>query len=277
MRMNCNTQALLILFFLSLITFNLSAQGDLLIFPKRIVFEGTRNRVQTLNLNNSGTETTTYRISYIEIKMDVDGKFQKITEPDSLQYFASPYLRFFPRSITLAPKETQVIKIQLTKTGELQPGEYRSHLYIQALPKEDALESPKKGKTEGIKINLTPIYGISIANIIRVGNPNAEVTIENTSFEKFKGSIPIVSMDFRRKGNASVYGDIIVKHISPDGKETEVAKMKGFAVYTPGSLRKTRIKLLAPEEINYNSGTLKISYYSQKKPKEKFAEATLDL
>lgn len=276
MRLNFNA-TLITLLFLNLGSLTVSAQGDLLIFPKRVVFEGTRNRVQNLHLNNSGSDTTTYRISYIEIKMNEEGKFTKIQKPDSLQNFASPFLRFYPRSITLAPKETQVIKIQLTKTNELQPGEYRSHLYIQALPKKEILKSPEQHKSDGIKINLAPIYGISIANIIRVGNLGSEVTIENVRFEKFNDSIPIISMDFIRKGNASVYGDIKVTHISPDGKETEVAKMKGFAVYTPGTVRRTRIKLSGSEDTDYTQGSLKVSFNSQKKPKEQFATALLEL
>src|SRR5680860_1671781 len=65
--------------FFSLFASPLFAQGDLLIFPKRIVFEGTQERVQTLHLTNAGKETATYKISYIQARMTDEGKFENIT------------------------------------------------------------------------------------------------------------------------------------------------------------------------------------------------------
>ena len=67
-------------------------------------------------------------------------------QPDSGQQFADKYLRFFPRRVTLAPNESQMVKLQMVKTNELQPGEYRSHLYFRAVPKEQPLgeSDPKK-------------------------------------------------------------------------------------------------------------------------------------
>ena len=44
------------------------AQGDLLIFPKRIVFEG-RNRMEQITLANSGVDSATYNISFVEYRM----------------------------------------------------------------------------------------------------------------------------------------------------------------------------------------------------------------
>src|SRR4051812_12766425 len=105
------------------------AQGDLLISPLRIVFEGSK-KSQEINLANVGKDTATYVISVKDIRMNEDGSFDEITVPDSGQLFAGPYLRFFPRKVTLAPNEAQVVKIQLIKTNELTTGEYRSHLYF---------------------------------------------------------------------------------------------------------------------------------------------------
>lgn len=254
------------------------AQGDLLIYPKRLSFEGTQNRVQIVNLNNKGKDSTTYKISFIENRMNEDGKFEIIETPDPKQLFASPYLRFYPRTITLAPNETQVIKVQLIKTGELETGEYRSHLYFQPVLKPKALEKSEPAvNPEGISLLIEPVYGISIASIIRIGEPKAEVNLTNLAFEKFNGEIPIVSMNFHRKGNASVYGDIKVHHISANGKKTSVCDSKGFAVYTPGNLRKVRLKLSAIDGVNYEQGKLVVTYTSQGSKKEVYTEAVLQL
>jgi P pilus assembly chaperone PapD len=117
-----------------------SAQGNLLITPMRVVFEGQK-KIQELNLANTGNDTARYMISLIEIRMNSNGTFERISEPDSGQLFASKFLRFFPRSVILAPGEAQLIKVQLTKTGQLRDGEYRSHIYFRAVPDTKAREN----------------------------------------------------------------------------------------------------------------------------------------
>jgi P pilus assembly chaperone PapD len=69
------------------------AQGDLLITPRRVVFEGSK-RSMDLNLANTGQDTAVYAISLIQIRMKEDGGFETITEPDPGQRFADRYLRF---------------------------------------------------------------------------------------------------------------------------------------------------------------------------------------
>ena len=76
------------------------AQGNLLVTPKRVVFEGNK-RSEELNLANIGKDTATYIISFIQIRMKEDGMFERITQPDPEQNFADKNLRFFPRTVTL--------------------------------------------------------------------------------------------------------------------------------------------------------------------------------
>jgi hypothetical protein len=266
---------LILLLFLS-ISHSVMAQGDLLIFPKRITFEGIQNRTQNINLTNIGKDTATYKLSYNQIKMDQDGKFISIEEPESDQHFASPYLRFYPRMITLAPNESQIVKIQLIKTNELQQGEYRSHLYFRAVPKNKVLDKDPTHKSDGLSINLTPVYGLSIANIITIGEANTTVLLSNLLFSKSQDGISTLSLDFNRSGNRSCYGDIQVNHISPEGITTSAATIKGFAVYTPGNLRRTTIKLSTTTKTDYTKGQLQVIYSAQE-PSIKYAEATLRL
>ena len=89
---------------------HLWAQGDLLIFPKRVVFEGKKN-VEQLTLANTGKDTATYNISFLEYRMTEEGQFEALIEPDSGQNFATSYLRVFPRKVVLAPNESQTVKV----------------------------------------------------------------------------------------------------------------------------------------------------------------------
>jgi hypothetical protein len=267
--------SLLLLLFLSF-SCPIIAQGNLMIFPKRISFDGIQNRMQIINLSNVGKDTATYKMSYNQIKMDENGKFISIEEPEPNQRFASPYLRFYPRTITLAPNGSQTVKIQLIKTNELQQGEYRSHLYFRAVPKNKVLgkEEPTH-KPDGLNISLKPVFGISIANIITTGETYVAVTLSNLEIQHSEQEI-ILSLDFNRSGNSSCYGDIQVNHISATGNITSAATLKGFAVYAPGNLRRTKIQLITTANIDYTKGQLQVIYSTQDKS-IKYAEASLRL
>ena len=151
------------------------AQGNLLITPRRVVFEGTK-KSQELNLANTGKDTAKYNVSIVQYRMKEDGSFQEITVPDEGQNFADKFIRFFPRSVTLAPNEAQVVKMQLIKTDQLKPGEYRSHIYFRAVPKQTALGTEEKLKdSTAIGVKLVPIFGITIPVIIKSGESTAKV------------------------------------------------------------------------------------------------------
>ena len=95
---------LLILIIVQLgISLNTMAQGDLMVTPSRVVFEGNKQKEQ-LNLLNMGQDTATYTISFVQRSMKEDGSFVTIEQPDSVQMFSDPYLRIFPRQVTWAPR-----------------------------------------------------------------------------------------------------------------------------------------------------------------------------
>ncbi|MBV5311861.1 MAG: hypothetical protein JZU47_01120 [Prolixibacteraceae bacterium] len=253
-------------------------QGNLLITPRRVVFEGSI-KTQELNLANTGKDTARYNVSIIQYRMNEDGSFVEITEPDPGQNFADKNIRFFPRSVTLAPNEAQVVKMQLTKTNTLTPGEYRSHVYFRAVPMEKALgdEETRKDST-GISVQLIPIFGITIPVIIRVGESTTKVTLNDLAVEMVNDTLPRLKMTFNRSGNMSVYGDISVKYTSPDGKVTEVGIVKGIAVYTPNALRRFQLDLKKVPEVDYRKGSLTVEYTTQSDVKsEKLAKAELTL
>ena len=54
---------------------DLFAQGNLLITPRRVVFEGNK-RTFDLSLANTGQDTAIYAISVIQIKMTDEGGFE---------------------------------------------------------------------------------------------------------------------------------------------------------------------------------------------------------
>lgn len=257
---------------------NANAQGNLLITPRRVVFEGSKQS-QELTLANTGVDTAMYTVSFVQYRMTENGGFEQIELPDEGQLFADKFLRFFPRTVTLPPNGSQVIRMQYRKTSEIANAEYRTHLYFRAVPKETLLgedDSPKDSTAIGVK--LIPIFGISIPVIVRNGELNAKVDLTNVSLDTKSDTVPNLAVTFERSGNKSVYGDLQATWVSDQGVEIEVGIVRGIAVYTPNRLRKFTMQLRNLPGVDYSKGRLLIKFQAQNDAKaEVFAETELKL
>ena len=255
-----------------------NAQGNLLITPRRVVFEGNK-RTMDLNLANTGSDSARFNISIVQYRMKEDGSFEVITTPDAGQNFADKYIRFFPRSVMLGPSETQVVKMQLSRTEGLPAGEYRSHVYFRAVPRETALGiADTKKDTTSIGVKLTPIFGITIPVIFKIGESTTKTNLSDVKLELVNDTINRLNLVFNRTGNMSVYGDVQVDYIPAQGKPIPVGTVKGIAVYTPNPKRVFKMDLQKKPGVNFHQGSLHIAFSAQSDTKpEKFAEAELTL
>lgn len=248
--------------FMQFISITGSAQGDLLITPRRVVFDENRQR-QEITLANTGQDTASYSISFVQYDMTEDGSFKAVTEPRPGQMFADEYLRFFPRSVTLAPNESQIIRMQVRRRPGMKEGEYRSHMYFRSDPREQPLgEEEMASDSSGIDIRLTPVFGITIPVIIRVGNVSASVNLTDIELQQFPDNDPLLHLTFQREGNRSVYGDLTVDYVSPEENTVNVGRVRGIAVYTPNSRRTFSLRLSTPEGVDYSRGKLLVRYSS---------------
>jgi hypothetical protein len=269
---------LVLILFILLASLNVDAQGNLLVTPRRVVFDGTKRSVD-LNLANIGKDTATYAISLVQIRMKEDGGFDIITAPEPGQNFADQNIRFFPRSVVLPPGEAQVVKVQLLRTTQLAPGEYRSHFYFRSVPKTDPLGEEKViTDSNSISVRLTPVFGITIPAIIRVGESTTKVTLSDLMLEIAADGNPVLKLVFNRTGNFSVYGDLAVDHVSSQGIVTRVGAANGVAVYTPNTVRRFQINLNKVAGLDLISGKLKVFFSAPSDVKPvKYAEAELIL
>lgn len=251
------------------------AQGNLLIYPKRVVFDG-KKKIEKLVLSNTGKDTATYSVSFIEYKMNENGDLNIISEPEGEMHFASSNVRFFPRKVTLAPNEAQTVKVELINAQNLSDGEYRSHLYFRAEENKVPLGQISKKKVSTISVNLKAIFGLSIPCIVRIGDNTTSSTISELQFIKKNEIENVLNFKLNRNGNMSLYGDFVINYIATDGKKQEVAMMKGVGVYTPSLFRNINITVKKTENINFKSGTFKI-IYTQNESKKVLTEAELKL
>ena len=242
--------------------FHSNAQGDLLITPTRVIFDGNKQK-EELNLVNTGNDTAIYSISFLQYNMKEDGTFTMIEKPDSGQMFADPYLRIFPRRVTLAPREPQVIMLQFRRKADMATGEYRSHLYFRAEKDSKPLGAENTvTDTTQLKVQLIPIFGLSIPVIIRTGAVNVSASLSDLKMEIQQDTIPYLKLTINRTGNISIYGDITVDYIPVQGKPYQIGTVKGMGVYTNINKRYVSIKLNKTPGTTLSNGKLKVQYAS---------------
>ena len=104
------------------------------------------------------------------------------------------------------------------------------------------------------------------------------VNLSDLKLEIIGDTLPRLQLALNRSGNMSVYGDLLVEHISLQNDVKQVGIVKGIAVYTPNPVRRFQMDLDTKAKVDFRNGILKITFTSQSDTKpEKFAEAELKL
>lgn len=260
------------------IRFQSFAQGDLLISPTRVMFEGNKQK-EELNLVNMGQDSAIYSISFVQYKMKEDGNYAIIDKPDSTQMFADPYLRIFPRKVILAPGESQVIMLQCRRKPDMLAGEYRSHLYFRSEQNYKPLGMNNSATdTTQISVQIIPVFGVSIPVIIRSGVGNVSATLTDLKLEILQDTMQYLRFTINRTGNFSADGRIIIKYITPQGLSYEIGTPMSVRVYTDINKRNIVVKLNNTAGKKLTNGKLKVQYVSNEGNKPVvYAESELDL
>jgi hypothetical protein len=259
------------------------AEGELLVTPTRVVFEGAR-RSAVISLVNTGKKPAVYHISFVRRRMTEEGKLQEVDVPAPDEQFAEDLIRYSPRELTLPPGVAQTIRMQLRKPSGLPSGEYRSHLLFRAIPASGAMTPSGEASQEtasashkgGITINLKAIYGVSIPIIVRHGNIKASVGITKLKLRPASGSAepPLLSFTLTREGNQSIYGDVVTSFIPQGRREQVIGQFKGVALYTPNSQRLMQVPLDLPAGLELKQGRLRVTFKDSGKS-ETLADAEL--
>lgn len=219
-----------------------------------------------LTLVNTGDEVTTYRISFIQMEMTEAGQIVEIEKTEVGEPYADQLVRYSPRQVTLKPHTPQTVRMRLRKPAELAPGEYRSHLLFRIIPSIESsstLKEPSKSESDSrVNIELRPFYGVAIPIIVRHGRTSAVARLTNLSLrdELSLTDPPTLSLEIRRDGNRSVYGNFTVTHLGSGGEEHVVGKIDGVAIYTSAPLRRLEIPLRLPPGLQLNDGRLRVTY-----------------
>ena len=114
---------------------SLSAAQGVLIAP-HAVFVDHRTRSGSLTLYNPGTEAVEVEVSTIFGYPVADSTGQLVLHIDSMpgssEPNAAPWIEAFPRRVTVAPLQRQVVRILARPPADLPDGEYWSRLVVAA-------------------------------------------------------------------------------------------------------------------------------------------------
>jgi P pilus assembly chaperone PapD len=200
--------------------------GDLLVAPTRVVLDGRRGA--EIILNNIGDEPATYRVSIEFLRMTEQGGLVDVTTPTDADQKAEDMIVYAPRKVTLAPHEPQAIRIAARAPQGMPDGEYRVHMLFRAIPPATPVVQTAGEQVKGVQFKLTPIYGVTIPVIVRLGNLQATAGIADIHLEQKDGA-PFVDLDLVRSGARSIYGEV---RVLKAGLKDPIAIQKGVAVYT---------------------------------------------
>ncbi|MFP5328817.1 MAG: molecular chaperone [Alphaproteobacteria bacterium] len=200
--------------------------GDLLVAPTRLVLNGGRGA--EVILNNIGDEPATYRISVEFRRMKPDGTLDEVAEPSEAEKLARDMIVYAPRRVTLAPNEPQSVRISARPPQGLPDGEYRIHMLFRAVPPATPVAKTTGEPPKGLSFKLTPVYGVTIPVIVRLGNLEAKAGIANVRLDRRDGK-PVVALDLTRSGDRSTFGEVRV--LKP-GVKDPIGSQRAVAVYT---------------------------------------------
>lgn len=230
------------------------AQGDLLVAPTRVILDGSRGT--EVILSNIGSEEATYRIGLELRRMAENGRLEPVerTDANAAEEAALGMIRYAPRRITLPPGQPQAVRLAARPGADLPDGEYRVHMSFSAIPRPREVTEVDQ-RSEGVAIQLIPIYGVTIPIIVRHGRVEAQVALSQPSIVEGEAG-PELALNISRSGDSSTYG---VLSITKPGLAEPLVELRGVAVYPEVSEREVRVRLTPEQLANFN-GQLRIEY-----------------
>jgi len=204
--------------------------ADLNLSPKRVVFNAA-TRSATVYVFNQGATSGTYSVELVDEIMRPDGSIQKMSDATADPAAATMAARLksgrdlmlvTPHRISLAPHDSQTIRIRVHPPADGAPGEYRTHLLISALPPAatglTADQVGSNGDSTGLSLQIIALYSLSIPLIYRQGPADVRGHIDHIAvrrrniWRKERGVItesgPRLGLAFRRRACGVASADV---------------------------------------------------------------------
>jgi len=216
----------LLLAIMSLVPTLAQAAAVLFIHPTLVMFEGN-TRSGTITLSNRGDETGTFEMSWTDMSMTPEGGLVRLEGPPA--WSIQSYVRYSPRRVTLAPLESQVVRIAVRRGLDVPEGEYFSHFRVLTLNSEDpsAAETDTDEPT-GAAVTIEARSAVAIPIIWRNSRQSSSASIEAVRIDQDTNQL---SVDVQRHGPLSVRGFLHVLETAADGARSSLAAPVPLVIY----------------------------------------------
>lgn len=205
------------------------AQG-VLIAPHAVIVDH-RTRSGSLTLYNPGTEPVEVEVSTIFGYPVADSTGRLTLRVDSMpgpdEPSAAPWIEAFPRRVTVAPLQRQVVRILARPPADLPDGEYWSRIVVAARGGAVPVEGQPAGAD--ISVGLTLEVRTIISFNYRKGNVSTGLTMGRVQ-PSVRGDSVDVRLDLTRAGNAAWLGTAVVRLTDAQGAVRDSVRMP-LAVY----------------------------------------------
>jgi len=228
---------------MSLVPTLAQAAAVLFIHPTLVMFEGN-TRSGTITLSNRGDQTGTFEMSWSDMAMTPGGGLVKHEGP--APWSLQSYVRYSPRRVTLAPLESQVVRIAVRRGLDVPEGEYYSHFRVLTLNSEDPFaeeadaEEADADESTGAAVTIEARSAVAVPIIWRNSRENSSASIESVRIDQDTNQI---SVDVQRHGPLSVRGFLHVFETAADGARSFLAAPVPLVIYPNLDARTMAIEL----------------------------------
>lgn len=238
-----------------------------MMLPTRVVIE-KNDRQSTIVIKNTGEATGNFTVELVDMKMTEAGMVVPYDAGETPQFSAAPLIHISPKSMTLKSQETQTVRLLIRKPETLEPGEYRAHVKVRLV--DDNVDAKTEEEKKDVAIQVKANLVIIVPVIIRHGETDMAIKIEEAKLVSTPGQPPSVNLFLTREGNRSSMGDIAVSC----GAQI-IKSFPGISVYRPTARRLVSVPLdELPSGVDPATCDLNVSYNAQEtEGGKKMAEA----
>jgi hypothetical protein len=196
-------------------------------------------------------------------------------------------VRFSPRGVTVAPGQTQSVRLDYRPPANLEPGEYRSHLRIGTEPMPDkngisqGTEVMRSGEKEGLSFRLEAMMSFAVPIFVRHGTGSADVrisAIEPIVDRSNRNNASALKVTLLRSGEFSSHGRLaIYQQLNANSPVELIGEAGSVAIYTEIN-RHERVVNMNPEKGLIPGSWIRVSYEGVGDERGKvFAEQTFQV
>ncbi len=237
------SRSCLFIFTITLMLVNHSsyAGAKLFVNPQHVIFLD-KQRSHEVTLSNLGDRTGVFQLQWVDYEMTPEGTLLPWQTDTYSPWSIQPFVRYSPRRVTLAPGESQIIKIAIKRNSKPEFDELFSHLIIRTI--NDNLE-----KTLASPINSEMQYSVSIETRMGIGIPVSWYRGKHQS----KAALSVaniqnnsVQINIERLGANTSRGYLHVLQANNQGETISLADPSHIVIYPNLDMRSILLPLTNP-------------------------------